>query len=78
MYLFILSQETPANAEPYFVTTANNEQYHCLILDTTEQEDDYAETYAGPNPIEILLPLFVQSSCSYRVRDTFNECTNYR
>ncbi|XP_046739343.1 endoplasmic reticulum lectin 1 isoform X3 [Diprion similis] len=68
--------EPTTNKEPYFITTANNEQYHCLIPDTTEQEYDNGETYAGPNPIEILLPLFVQSSCSYRLESywTYELC----
>ncbi|XP_046591251.1 endoplasmic reticulum lectin 1 isoform X1 [Neodiprion lecontei] len=68
--------EPTANAEPYFITTANNEQYHCLIPDTTEQEYDNGETYAGPNPIQILSTLFVQNSCSYRLESywTYELC----
>lgn len=64
------------NVESYFITTANNERYHCLIPDTTERERDHSETYAGPNPIEILAPLFTQTSCSYRLESywTYELC----
>ena len=53
--------------EPYIITTANKERYQCLIVDNSEQEQDYNEPYSGPNPIEILSPLFKQNTCSYRV-----------
>ncbi|XP_012252600.2 endoplasmic reticulum lectin 1 isoform X2 [Athalia rosae] len=68
--------EPPTNTESYFITTANNERYHCLIPDTAEQEHDYGETYAGPNPIEILQPLFIHSACSYRLESywTYQLC----
>ncbi|CAK9821039.1 Endoplasmic reticulum lectin 1 [Anthophora plagiata] len=59
--------ESRANVEPYFITTANKERYQCLIVDNTEQEQDHNEPYNGPNPIEILSPLFLQKTCSYRV-----------
>ncbi|XP_015591641.1 endoplasmic reticulum lectin 1 isoform X2 [Cephus cinctus] len=59
--------ESQTNAEPYFITTANNERYQCLIPDLTEQDRDYGETYVGPNPIEILSHLFTQNTCSYRL-----------
>lgn len=62
--------------EPYLITTANNEQYQCHIPDTTEQEQDQGVTYAGPNPIEILSPLFNQNTCSYRLESywTYELC----
>ncbi|XP_033224495.1 endoplasmic reticulum lectin 1 isoform X2 [Belonocnema kinseyi] len=62
--------------EPYLITTANNERYQCHIPDTTEQEEDQGETYAGPNPIEILSPLFNQNTCSYRLESywTYKLC----
>ncbi|KOC69075.1 Endoplasmic reticulum lectin 1 [Habropoda laboriosa] len=59
--------ESRANVEPYFITTANKERYQCLIVDNTEQEQDYNEPYNGQNPIEILSLLFLQNTCSYRV-----------
>ncbi|XP_034173675.1 endoplasmic reticulum lectin 1 isoform X1 [Osmia lignaria lignaria] len=59
--------ESRTNVEPYFITTANNERYQCLIVDNSEQEKNRNEPYNGPNPIEILSPLFNQNTCSYRL-----------
>lgn len=59
-------QESRTNVEPYFITTANNERYQCLIVDNSEQEKNHNEPYNGLNPIEILSPLFNQNTCSYR------------
>ncbi|XP_033312882.1 endoplasmic reticulum lectin 1 isoform X2 [Bombus bifarius] len=59
--------ESRTNVEPYIITTANKEQYQCLIVDNSEQEQGYNEPYNGPNPIEILSALFKQNTCSYRV-----------
>lgn len=53
--------------EPYFITTANNERYQCLIVDNADKEQDYNGPYYGSNPIELLSPLFSQNTCSYRV-----------
>ncbi|TGZ47006.1 Endoplasmic reticulum lectin 1 [Temnothorax longispinosus] len=64
------------NAEPYFITTANNERYRCVIPDATEEEHEYSETYDGPNPVQLLLPMFAQNSCSYRLESywTYELC----
>ncbi|XP_076239624.1 endoplasmic reticulum lectin 1 isoform X2 [Calliopsis andreniformis] len=68
--------EFQTNVEPYLITTANNEQYRCLIRDTTEQEQDVNEPYYGPNPIELLSPLFNEDTCSYRLESywTYELC----
>ncbi|KAG7213892.1 hypothetical protein KM043_003097 [Ampulex compressa] len=70
------SLESQTNVEPYFITTANNERYQCLIPDTREQEHGQSETYFGPNAIEILSALFEQSTCSYRLESywTYELC----
>lgn len=65
--MFLL-QKSHSNVEPYFVTTANKEQYKCIIPDATEQEQEYSEAYNGPNPMKLLQPIFNQDSCSYRVK----------
>ncbi|XP_076655957.1 endoplasmic reticulum lectin 1 isoform X1 [Halictus rubicundus] len=59
--------ETRPNLETYFITTANNEKYQCLIPDATDSEDDVNEPYYGANPIEILSVLPMHSPCSYKV-----------
>ncbi|XP_011699260.1 PREDICTED: endoplasmic reticulum lectin 1 isoform X2 [Wasmannia auropunctata] len=68
--------EPHPNAEPYFITTASNERYRCVIPDATEEEHEYSETYNGPNPIELLQPIFAQNSCSYRLESywTYELC----
>lgn len=53
--------------ESYFITTANNERYQCLLPDMMERERNDDEVYKGSNPIEILSMLFRQNTCSYRV-----------
>ncbi|XP_017877902.1 endoplasmic reticulum lectin 1 isoform X2 [Ceratina calcarata] len=55
------------NVEPYIITTANKEKYQCLIIDNSEQKQDYDVPNNAPNPIEILQTLFRQNTCSYRV-----------
>lgn len=61
-------QESHSNVETYFITTANNEKYKCIIPNATEQEQEYSEAYNGPNPMKLLQTIFNQDSCSYRVR----------
>ncbi|XP_029178279.1 endoplasmic reticulum lectin 1 isoform X1 [Nylanderia fulva] len=65
-----------SNAESYFITSANNERYKCLIPGIIEQEHDYSESYNGPNPIQLLQPIFAQNSCSYRLESywTYELC----
>ena len=53
--------------ESYSIVSADNETYQCFIPDITESENVFEEEYTGPNPIEILLMLFSQNTCSYRV-----------
>lgn len=71
MYIYVTCtfffQKPHSNAEPYFITTANKEQYKCLIPDAPEQEHEYSESYNGPNPIQLLQSVFAQTGCSYRV-----------
>ncbi|XP_033336936.1 endoplasmic reticulum lectin 1 isoform X1 [Megalopta genalis] len=59
--------ETRPNVEPYFITTANNERYQCLIPDLASQEEDPNEPYYGVNPIEILSLLFRHGICTSKV-----------
>ncbi|XP_075224745.1 endoplasmic reticulum lectin 1 isoform X2 [Lycorma delicatula] len=68
--------DLPENGDSMFVTTHNNERYKCLLPDLQEKEKDSEETYSGPNPLELLSPLFSQSSCSYRLESywTYEVC----
>lgn len=61
-----LFQDVP-EFEHMTVTTENDEQYKCFIPHLTEKEKDNHEKYNGPNPLDLLAPLFAQKSCSIRV-----------
>lgn len=65
-----------SDAEPLLVTTENNERYKCLLPHFQEKEKDSFDTYSGPNPLELLAPLFTQSSCSYKLESywTYEVC----
>ncbi|CAB0043885.1 unnamed protein product [Trichogramma brassicae] len=70
--------DSQTNAEPYTITTVNNEQYHCYIPQV-KGEGDVSEDkeYVGPNPIEYLsLLLFNQNTCSYSLESywTYELC----
>ncbi|XP_022185059.1 endoplasmic reticulum lectin 1 isoform X1 [Nilaparvata lugens] len=68
--------DVPENGEYMFVTTHNKEKYKCLLPDLREKEKGSEEIYSGPNPLELLSPLFSQSSCSYRLESywTYEVC----
>ncbi|XP_020296606.1 endoplasmic reticulum lectin 1 [Pseudomyrmex gracilis] len=68
--------ESHSNVETYFITTANNEKYKCIIPNATEQEQEYGEAYNGPNPMKLLQTIFNQDSCSYRLESywTYELC----
>ncbi|XP_066590654.1 endoplasmic reticulum lectin 1 isoform X2 [Prorops nasuta] len=70
-----LLEQSP-KIEPYLITTANNEKYQCFIPDITEQEQYHSEPYTGPNPIEILAPLFSKNHCAYKLESywTYELC----
>ncbi|XP_021916263.1 endoplasmic reticulum lectin 1 isoform X2 [Zootermopsis nevadensis] len=65
-----------SDAEPLLVATENNEVYKCLLPLFQEKEKDSIVTYNGPNPLELLAPLFTQSSCSYKLESywTYELC----
>uniref|UniRef100_A0A8I5KWA3 Endoplasmic reticulum lectin n=1 Tax=Homo sapiens TaxID=9606 RepID=A0A8I5KWA3_HUMAN len=48
------------------MTTAHKEKYKCILPLVTSGDEEEEKDYKGPNPRELLEPLFKQSSCSYR------------
>ncbi|XP_011300499.1 endoplasmic reticulum lectin 1 isoform X2 [Fopius arisanus] len=64
------------NSELYPITTANNEKYTCIIPAARKHEDNSNEPYTGPNPIELLAPLFNQNTCSFKLETywTYEVC----
>ncbi|XP_015118559.1 endoplasmic reticulum lectin 1 isoform X3 [Diachasma alloeum] len=68
--------QTQDNLEQYPITTANNEKYTCMIPVAKKQEKNSDEPYTGPNPIELLAPLFNQNICSFKLETywTYEVC----
>lgn len=64
------------NLESMIVTTVHQERYQCYLPNVLEKESKNNENYKGPLPIELLAPLFSQSSCSYRLESywTYEIC----
>ncbi|XP_068085318.1 endoplasmic reticulum lectin 1 isoform X2 [Anabrus simplex] len=63
--------------EPLVVTTEHNEKYKCLLPQSQSKEKDSEEIYEGPNPLDLLSPVFTPTStCSYRLESywTYELC----
>ncbi|XP_076990334.1 endoplasmic reticulum lectin 1 isoform X5 [Tamandua tetradactyla] len=58
------------------MTTAHKEKYKCILPLVTSGDEEEEKDYKGPNPRELLEPLFKQSSCSYRIESywTYEVC----
>lgn len=63
-------------AEELIVTSAQQEKYRCILPTIREKKETVPEKYEGASPIELLSPLFSQSSCSYRLESywTYEVC----
>ncbi|XP_034950464.1 endoplasmic reticulum lectin 1 isoform X2 [Chelonus insularis] len=62
--------ETADQFEEYPITTANKENYTCRIRSVKKQVKESDQPYTGPNPIELLSPMFNQKLCSFKL-DTY-------
>uniref|UniRef100_A0A182LWM3 Endoplasmic reticulum lectin 1 n=1 Tax=Anopheles culicifacies TaxID=139723 RepID=A0A182LWM3_9DIPT len=58
---------TVPGSEHFYVTSANKEKYLCIIPPITSKETAGDVEYNGPSPLELLEPLFVSTTCSYRI-----------
>ncbi|XP_019798196.1 endoplasmic reticulum lectin 1 isoform X5 [Orcinus orca] len=58
------------------MTTTHKEKYKCILPLVTSGDEEEEKDYKGPNPRELLEPLFKQSSCSYRIESywTYEVC----
>lgn len=63
-------------AEDLIVTSSHQEKYRCILPKIREKEETSPVKYEGPSPLELLSPLFSQSSCSYRLESywTYEVC----
>jgi len=64
------------NSENLIVTTSHQEKYRCVLPNIQERETSSEEKYEGPTALELISPLFTQSSCSYRLESywTYEVC----
>ncbi|RZC34923.1 PRKCSH domain containing protein [Asbolus verrucosus] len=64
------------NSENIIVTTSHQEKYRCVLPNIQEKEAISEEKYDGPTALELISPLFSQSSCSYRLESywTYEVC----
>ncbi|KAK9508273.1 hypothetical protein O3M35_007970 [Rhynocoris fuscipes] len=53
-----------AESESMYVVSHEKEKYRCILPQLKEKEKTNEEEYVGPNPIELLAPIFHQSSCT--------------
>ncbi|XP_055540039.1 endoplasmic reticulum lectin 1 isoform X2 [Wyeomyia smithii] len=62
--------------EEITVTTTNKEKYKCIIPSIATKESEGDVQYNGPSPIDLLVPLFSHSTCSYRIESywTYEVC----
>ncbi|XP_044258642.1 endoplasmic reticulum lectin 1 [Tribolium madens] len=65
-----------ANAENIIVTSSHQEKYQCILPNIQEKETSSEEKYDGPTALEVISPLFTQSSCTYRLESywTYEVC----
>ncbi|XP_058826266.1 endoplasmic reticulum lectin 1 isoform X2 [Topomyia yanbarensis] len=66
---------TPGDEE-ITVTTTNKEKYVCYIPSIATKDTEKEVLYDGPSPIDLLIPLFSHSTCSYRIESywTYEVC----
>ncbi|XP_053693681.1 endoplasmic reticulum lectin 1 isoform X2 [Sabethes cyaneus] len=62
--------------EEITVLTTNKEKYKCIIPSIATKEAEGDVQYNGPSPIDLLVPLFSHSTCSYRIESywTYEVC----
>lgn len=53
--------------EKYSISSTKDEAFTCHIPPLKEVEGKKTDTYSGPPPSELLRPLFLSDSCSYRI-----------
>lgn len=49
------------------MTTVDNEQYKCVLPDTSPSYENEDEVYSGPSALELLRPLLAKDSCIYKL-----------
>ncbi|XP_058454272.1 endoplasmic reticulum lectin 1 isoform X2 [Malaya genurostris] len=62
--------------EEITMITTNKEKYVCFIPSIATKDTEKEVLYEGPSPIDLLIPLFSHSTCSYRIESywTYEVC----
>lgn len=70
------SPKTLDSENSIVLTTADNEKYQCTLPTLPSGSNDDDLNYSGPSALALLLPLFSQLSCSYRLEQywTYELC----
>lgn len=53
--------------DKYTISSTKDEGYTCYIPQLKEAEGKETAVYSGPSPFELIAPLFIAGSCSYRI-----------
>lgn len=70
------SEVIPDSETSYSISSTRGEAYDCNIPPLKVEEDSKSGPYTGPNPFDLLSPLFTAGSCSYRIESywTYEVC----
>ncbi|KAJ8934589.1 hypothetical protein NQ314_013265 [Rhamnusium bicolor] len=69
-------EETDLGSESMIVTSLHQEKYKCILPSISEKESNQELKYEGPTAIELISPLFTQTTCSFRLESywTYEVC----
>ncbi|KAF0288671.1 Endoplasmic reticulum lectin 1 [Amphibalanus amphitrite] len=62
--------------ESILMLTKDNEQYNCQVESVKKPNEEEDASYDGPNPLQLMEPLFNKLACSYRLESywTYEVC----
>ncbi|CAH1155061.1 unnamed protein product [Phaedon cochleariae] len=71
-----LTEDINLSEESILVTSAHQEKYKCFLPTITEEDTKLQEKYEGPTALELISPLFTETSCSFRLESywTYEVC----
>ncbi|KAJ8960509.1 hypothetical protein NQ318_013793 [Aromia moschata] len=69
---------TDLEGESVLITSSHQEKYKCYLPSVLpgKKDGDQESKYEGPSPLELILPLFTQTTCSFRLETywTYEVC----
>nr|CAH7729504.1 unnamed protein product [Callosobruchus chinensis] len=72
----LTAEDQVSDLESIIVTSSHKEKYKCTLPNIEQQQNDSEETYEGPTALELISPLFTQTTCSFRLESywTYEVC----